>query len=86
MMNSPDGDLNTQSIPNCNIISLAEYRARRLGGADGDAPPPSPGALGARPFTWDARVEADARRHGATVRALTFGQLGGRRTCHAASA
>ncbi len=83
-MRASCNDLDTQA--DSNIISFAEYRARRFGQADGDVPPPPPGALGARPFTLTARVEADAGRHAARARAFTYGQLTERRMCHATPA
>lgn len=70
----------TCSGPNANIISLAEYRSRRLGGPDGNAPSPGPGALGARPFVLSPRVDATGQWFG--TQANSF--FADRRMCHAA--
>ncbi len=85
-MSSSPNNINTRPDSSSKIISLAEYRARKLGQADGDAPPPPPGALGARPLIWTARLEADARQHAAQARAFTDGQVARRRLCHATPA
>jgi hypothetical protein len=68
------------------VISLAEYRARRSSPPDTGPTPPWPGAQGARPPRPINRLNVDALRSAARQQAFLNPPFAQRSMCHAASA